>query len=770
MSVEVDLAITGMTCASCVARVEKKLRKLPGVEVAVNLATEQAHLVLAEPLPTEELIGVVEKAGYGAALLQRSDEIPDDGEAGEHATPTAYQDSTPARIADLKKRFIVSAIFSVPVVALSMITALQFDGWQWLITLLSIPVVTWGAWPFHRAAFAAARHAASTMDTLVSLGIVASVAWSLYALAFGGAGEPTYRMVMFGVHGVTHTHLYWESAAMITTFLLLGRWLEARSRRSAGNALRALLAMGAQTAWRIDPSSGAEEEIPAEAIHTGDLLKVRPGEKIPTDAVIIDGESAIDASLVTGESIPVDVSPGDQVIGGTVNTWGALTVRATAVGSETMLATMGRLLTEAQTSKAPIQRIADRISAVFVPGVILISLATLIVRLLIVGDSMDVALASAISALVVACPCALGLATPTALLVGSSAASRKGILLRGADVLESAHRTDVIVFDKTGTLTTGQMNVEASSDETLALAAAGEVHSEHPIARAIVRAARERSLDIPATTNFMNHPGGGVTAELGAGAAGAAGATLIIGSPEFLTSQGVELNESQIAATRSSGAGLVCVALSSAAETSPAEVSPAATSADSPRLVGTLAVRDSVREEARGVVNSLKNSGIMPVLLTGDHADAAAQIAGELGITEVHAHASPQKKLEVVTALQAAGHTVAMVGDGVNDAAALAAADLSLAMGSGTDVAKAAADITIVNSSMESIPRALEISRATLRTIKENLAWAFSYNLIAIPAAVAGFILPGLAGAAMASSSVIVVLNSLRLRRHRSTR
>jgi heavy metal translocating P-type ATPase len=786
-AVEVELAISGMTCASCVARVEKKLGKLPGVTAVVNLATEKARVELspqAEDVEDSILVGTVVKAGYGATVLRRI-RVGADGQreasAGVDAAEAeaAAARASSARVADLRRRFFVSLALSAPIVAVSMTPAWQFSGWQWVLGALSVPVALWCAWPFHRAAWRAGRHGSTTMDTLVSLGIVASMGWSLWALLVGGAGEFGYTMRMTGIHGLGHAdrpHLYFETAAMIVTFLLLGRWLEARSRRSAGDALRSLLALGAQEATRVRRADGTavEEVVEAGSIEVGDEFLVRPGEKVATDGVVLDGASAVDASLLTGESVPVDVSAGTSVTGATVNTYGVLTVRATRVGEETTLAQMGRLLTEAQTGKAPVQRIADRISAVFVPAVIAIAAATFAVRLAL-GNPLEMALASAITVLVVACPCALGLATPTALLVGSGRASKLGALIKGPEILESAHAADTIIFDKTGTITAGVMGVadvrplDGDMDELVALAAGIERGSEHPIARAIVDYARERGVaptpvaDAAATAGHgisgrvdgrVVHAGsltwleslgvkrGDESADTAGGVTDAAG----MAAPESADGSHGLLTATGVSALFETGASLVGVSLDG-------------------RLLGVFAVRDTLRPEAPEAVAELRELGLRPILVTGDNEATARAIAAQAGVDDVRANVLPEGKLAVVEGLRAEGRTVAMVGDGVNDAAALAGADLSIAMGSGTDVAKAASDVTIVNSDVRTIGAALRISARTLRIIKENLVWAFGYNVIAIPLAVFGVIVPGLAAAAMASSSVIVVGNSLRLRR-----
>lgn len=778
-AVEVELAISGMTCASCVARVEKKLGKLPGVTAVVNLATEKARVELspqAEDVEDSILVGTVVKAGYDATVLRRI-RVGADGQreasAGVDAAEAeaAAARASSARVADLRRRFFVSLALSAPIVAVSMTPAWQFSGWQWVLGALSVPVALWCAWPFHRAAWRAGRHGSTTMDTLVSLGIVASMGWSLWALLVGGAGEFGYTMHMTGIHGLGHAgrpHLYFETAAMIVTFLLLGRWLEARSRRSAGDALRSLLSLGAQEATRTRRADGTvvEEVVEAGSIEVGDEFLVRPGEKVATDGVVLDGASAVDASLLTGESVPADVSAGSSVTGATVNTYGVLTVRATRVGEKTTLAQMGRLLTEAQTGKAPIQRIADRISAVFVPAVIAIAAATFAVRL-VLGNPLETALASAITVLVVACPCALGLATPTALLVGSGRASKLGALIKGPEILESAHAADTIILDKTGTITTGAMGVadvrllDGDMDELVALAAGVERGSEHPVAKAIVGYARERSIAPTPVVDAAAAAGHGISGRMD-------GRVVHAGSLTWLESLGVRCrDESADAAEMAApeGAdGSHGLAATAAAAPSEAGASLVGVSLDG-RLLGIFAVRDTLRTEAPEAVAELKDLGLRPILVTGDNEATARAIAAQAGVDDVRAGVLPEGKLAVVEGLHAEGRTVAMVGDGVNDAAALAGADLSIAMGSGTDVAKAASDVTIVNSDVRTIGAALRISARTLRIIKENLVWAFGYNVIAIPLAVFGVIVPGLAAAAMASSSVIVVGNSLRLRK-----
>lgn len=751
---EIDLAVSGMTCASCVARVEKKLNKHDGIDAVVNLATEQAHIQLTEDFTNDALIEIVTKAGYGASVIRRID-VDSDGTRrasdidAEHVMALA-EDAARARVADLWRRFLVSAVLTIPVVALSMIPTWQFTGWQWLVSVLSLPVAFWCGWPFHREAFRALRYGNTTMNTLVSLGVLTAMGWSLWALFFGGAGHAGYTMKMTGIARLAHAahpHLYFESAAMIVTFLLIGRWLEARSRHSAGDALHALLDLGADSAELVTRADGTmvNATVPVADLQVGDIFRVKPGQTIATDGTVVDGHSAIDASLVTGESVPVEVAVGDAVVGATLNTHGSLLVRADRVGEETTLAQMGRLLTEAQTGKAPVQRLADKISAVFVPTVIGIALLTFLARMVIFDNPFQMALASAITVLVVACPCALGLATPTALLVGSGRLASSGALIGGPQVLESACDIDVMIMDKTGTLTSGLMSVSdvvgpASVTEILQAAAGLEVHSEHPIARAIVTAAHKHGVSPRHVTDFRAIPGSGIR--------GLDGDYLLrAGTLSWLESEGVDVSSvtKLVSDLAKAGASTVVVAEQNVA-------------------LGVIAIRDSLREDAREAVTQIRKLGIEPVMATGDNAVSAHAIASELGITEVHAQVSPDGKLDIVTAYHDAGKRVAMVGDGVNDAAALARADLSIAMGSGTDVAKASADITVMNADLSTVGLAITTARKTLRVIKENLAWAFGYNLIAIPLAILGVIVPGIAAAAMAFSSVIVVVNSLKLR------
>ncbi|WP_124040391.1 heavy metal translocating P-type ATPase [Neoactinobaculum massilliense] len=765
---ELDLAVGGMTCASCVARVEKKLNKLPGTHALVNLANEQAHIELSAEgaaLSDAEFVAQVQRAGYEASVIRRvklgshGERTASVSEEQAKAVERRADAATQRRIHHLRNLFWVALVLAIPVVTMSMIPAWQFPGWQWVVAALSLPIAFYCGWPFHKAAFRAAAHGSSTMDTLVSLGTLASMLWSLWALLWGGAGQIGYTMRMSGMHTVNAPHLYFESVAMIVAFLLLGRWLEHRSRRSAGDALRELLNLGVETARRVRRADGTEvsEDIPAAQLQVGDVFVTKPGEKIATDGVVIAGSSAVDASLLTGESAPVEVSEGSEVTGATVNTAGALTIRATRVGEDTTLAAMGRLLTKAQTGKAPVQQLADRISAVFVPAVIGIALLTLVIRLLL-GNPLELALTSAITVLVVACPCALGLATPTALMVGSGRASKLGILIGGPEILENAAKTNTMILDKTGTITEGHMAVAAvqpapgvTERELLAAAASVEAHSEHPIAAAILKENGRFGAAVPASS-IRAVPGFGVEGMVGA-------ARIRAGKPAWFDDAEVR------AAFTSAPEGIASPATTTEAGPKATEASTDVVVEKDGAVIGVITVRDRLRPEATAALAELKAGGIHLVLATGDNPATAHAIAAEAGIEDVHAGVLPDDKVRIVGELQAQGRAVAMVGDGVNDAAALAAANLSIAMGTGTDVAKAASDITIVNSDLNSVPTALRISRATLRIIRQNLGWAFGYNVVAIPLAIFGVILPGVAAAAMAASSVIVVTNSLRLRR-----
>ena len=896
----VNLSIGGMTCASCVARVEKKLNKLDGVSASVNLATESARITAPSAVSVDDLLATVARAGYTGALLDTAS--PDESAQSEASPAGEPESTTPAapasgpsapgsagggrgtkgtgglatlsmaatpamrpgalagtngpagtsprsasgsgakslgashmeRAADLRLRLIYCLILSVPIMAISMVPALQLPGWQWAVALMALPVAVWGAWPFHKAAFRALRHGAFTMDTLVSLGVIAATGWSLWALVLGGAGHIGMRMSMELLpRSQGHAaHMYFESAAWVTTFLLAGRYAEARAKYRSGDALRALLELGAKEVTRVvltSPSGSrdavdvldedgspraeatrTEERISVEDLAAGDLFLVRPGEKVAADGVVVEGRSAVDASLLTGESVPTEVEAGQTVTGATVNTSGVLLVRATAVGEGTTLARIGRMVTAAQAGKAPVQRLADRISGVFVPIVLVLSAATL-AGWLLTGHSPQAAFTAAVAVLVIACPCALGLATPTALLVGSGRAAQLGVVIKGPEVLESTRALDTMVMDKTGTVTQGRMSLEVEAcqevgagagtgadtsadsaaglsplgDEALRLAGAVESASEHPVATAITAAARERLGDLPTPADFSNHEGRGVSATVER-------RRVAVGRPGWLTGEmGAEVPEavrSAVEEAQDSGATAVVLAVGGAGEAASVETgAPDGTAADSTadastdagatapdtqplKAMAVLVVRDTVRPSSREAVAALRKLGIRPVLLTGDNTRAAEHVAAQVGIdaADVRAEVLPADKRDVVADLQAQGAVVGMVGDGVNDAAALAQAGtqgLGFAMGSGADVAIEAADITLVRTDLDAAVAAVRVSRATLRIIRQNLFWAFAYNVAAIPLAAAGLLNPMIAGAAMAASSVIVVTNSLRLRR-----
>ncbi|MFE5211799.1 heavy metal translocating P-type ATPase [Streptomyces sp. NPDC056600] len=741
---EVELLIGGMTCASCAARIEKKLNRMDGVEATVNYATEKARVSYPEGVSVGDLVDTVVRTGYTAEPPPTPARTAGpDASAGE----PAEGDDDP-EVTALRTRFTVSAVLGLPVVLLAMIPALQFDNWQWLSLTLAAPVVVWGALPFHRAAWTNARHGAATMDTLVSLGTLAAFGWSLWALFLGDAGMPGMRHAfsLTVSRGDASATLYLEVAAGVTALILLGRWLEARSKRRAGAALRALMELGAKDVAVL--RDGRETRIPVDALAVGDRFVVRPGEKVATDGVVVEGSSAVDASLLTGESAPVDVSVGDAVTGATVNAGGRLVVEATRVGSDTRLARMAELVEEAQNGKAEVQRLADRISGIFVPVVLLIALGTLVGWLLADGD-VTAAFTAAVAVLIIACPCALGLATPTALMVGTGRGAQLGILIKGPEVLESTRRVDTVVLDKTGTVTTGSMTLHEShaaegveEAELLRLAGAVEHASEHPVARAVAAGAQERVGALPAVEGFVNLPGRGVRGrvegrEVTVGRLTADGAAPVL--PEALA----RAKE----AAEDAGRTAVVVSWDGA-----------------PR--GVLAVADTVKPTSAEAVAELRRLGLRPVLLTGDNRRAAVSVARSVGIdeTDVVAEVLPEDKVEAVHRLQAEGRTVAMVGDGVNDAAALAAADLGLAMGTGTDAAIEASDLTLVRGDLRVAADAIRLSRRTLATIKGNLFWAFGYNVAALPLAAAGLLNPVIAGGAMAFSSVFVVSNSLRLR------
>lgn len=793
----IHVDIQGMTCASCVGRVERKLRKIPGVDPAVNLPLESARVIVPEGVSDEQIVETINNAGYTAHLKNG----PRAG-AGTNASASGggNQHSTPSMNGGFTDRIIYAAILGVPIFLISMFPAFQFPNWGWVVAILTAPVAFWCAAPFHRAALINARHGSSTMDTLVSLGVVVAYFYSLAQLLINPALTAHVHHAggsfwsMFTGH---HAPLYFDSASMVTLFLLIGRAIEHRTRHRSSDALRTLLSMGAKeaTLLRTDKQGVTKQvQVPVEDLMPDDLFLVRPGEKIATDGVVVEGTSAVDASLLTGESVPVEVHPGDTVTGATVNTSGSLTVRATRVGAETTLAKMGELVASAQETKAPIARLADRVSAVFVPVILTISALTLIGWWLISGDGAA-AFNAAVSVLVVACPCALGLATPTALLAGTGRGWQLGILIRNAQVLEATSTVDRVVLDKTGTVTTGEMSVafygtfgdyesagdlagispdsaDSKNERSLSVlrdAAAVEALSEHPIARAIAGFAREQGVlaegaSAPSVSDFEGVPGGvrGVLSGAGDGAENGASRLVVVGTPEYLQAAGAQLSEGQLALldqARRAGLTTVVVARGEAPN------GEAPNSTPDPQPVGMISVADTPKPEAAETMTQLRELGLEPILLTGDAPQVAQAVASQVGISadNVYAGVTPEGKSQVVRQLQEAGHRVAMVGDGVNDAPALALAELGIAMGSGTDVAAEAADIVLTRSDVASVVTALRLSRATLRTIKSNLFWAFAYNSVAVPVAVAGLLNPMIAGAAMAFSSVFVVLNSMRL-------
>ncbi|OBH16044.1 cation-translocating P-type ATPase [Mycobacterium sp. E3247] len=728
----IELEIAGMTCASCAARIEKKLNRLDGVAATVNYATEKAALTVPSGYDPQVLITAVEQAGYTAALPQpREEPAP-----GESVDPSS-----------LRTRLIIVGVLAGPVIAMAMIPGLQFRYWQWASLVLAAPVVVWGGRPFHAAAWANLRHGAATMDTLVSIGTLSAFLWSLYALFLGTAGEPGMRD---GFELTARTadgtgNIYLEVAAGVTLFVLAGRYFEQRSKRTAGAALRALLELGAKDVAVL--RDRAETRIPVDRLAVGDEFVVRPGEKVATDGIVISGSSAVDASMLTGESVPVEVGPGDAVTGATVNAGGRLVVRATRVGDDTQLAHMAKLVEEAQSGKAEVQRLADHISGVFVPVVIGIALVTLGAWLAL-GPSPAAALTAAVAVLIIACPCALGLATPTALLVGTGRAAQLGVLIKAPEVLESTRLVDTVVLDKTGTVTTGKMTlVEVISgpgtdrETLLRYAGALEDASEHPIAQAIARAARAELRALPAPENFASLEGSGVRGVVD-------GHSVVVGRAGLLTERGEPLD----------------AALSAGKARAEAEGKTAVAVGWDGRARGVLVVADTVKPTSAEAVRQFKRLGLTPILLTGDNGTVANRIAGQLGIGEVISETMPADKVAAVKRLQSEGKVVAMVGDGVNDAAALAAADLGVAMGTGTDVAIQAADLTVARGDLRAAVDAIRLSRRTLATIKANLFWAFGYNVAAIPLAALGLLNPMLAGAAMAFSSAFVVANSLRLR------
>ena len=732
--IEVELAVQGMTCGACAAKIQKELNEITGVEAAVNYATESAMVAFdGDSVSEATVIKAIEHAGYSARVM---DDQP-------------FDDDLEARLRAASIRLGVSVVFTVPVVLLSMLMAWQFHNWQWWAMGLSAPVVTWGAWPFHKAAFRNAMHGSSTMDTLISVGVIAATAWSIWAVVWGEA------ISSMGHSGMTMTqssssHVYFEVGATVTSFILVGRYLEMRAKHSAGDALRSLLALGAKYATVL--REGVEVSIPASVVREGDMIVVRPGEKIAADGVVAEGASSIDMSMVTGESVPVDVVVGDSVTSATVNMNGRIVVRATRVGAETTFARMAKLVREAQTTKAPVQRFADKVSSIFVPTVFIISAATLAGWLYFDGDASK-AFTAAVAVLIIACPCALGLATPTALMVGSGRAAQMGIVIKGIDVLQSTRRIDTVVLDKTGTVTTGVMTLVdvmcvdgVSRDEALRNAGAVEKSSEHPIARAIVRAAEEEVGVLPSLDEFESLPGVGATGRIG-------GTIITVGREEMFRERLVILPKvirDSLASSRELGHTAVIVTWGGQAK-------------------AVISLADQPKPTSAEAIASLRLMGLAPILLTGDNATTARAIAESVGIEtdEHHLYAGvmPEDKVAVVRDLQERGYAVAMVGDGVNDAAALTQADVGIAMGGGTDVAMQASDLTIVNGDLRSVPDAIRLSRATLRTIRTNVFWAFAYNVAAIPLAASGRLNPMWAGLAMASSSVFVVTNSLRLRR-----
>lgn len=732
MSLPIQLDIEGMTCASCATRIEKALNKVEGVEASVNYATEQAT-VLGDA-PTDALLTAIENAGYHAHV--HSDE-----------PPTGVDP-----MVALRNRLIISASMTLPVMVLSMVPPFQFLYWQWVVFALAVPVATWGAWPFHRAAAINARHGVATMDTLISVGVGAALGWSLYALFFGGAGMPgmTMTLELFGQPGEGSHEIYLEVAAAVTTFMLLGRYLEHRAKRDAGAALRALMESGAKEATVL--RDGVEKLLPLAMVKQGDVMVVRPGERIPTDGEIVEGAAAIDTSMMTGESVPVEATVGDSVLGGTINSSGLLKVRATRVGDDTELARMAKLVERAQTGKSDAQRLADRISAVFVPIVIVVAIVTFAAWMIFAG-SLTIAFQAAVATLIIACPCALGLATPTALLVGTGRGAQLGLLISGPEVLEHSRSIDMVVLDKTGTLTTGNMRALAvhaeaghSNDEVLGRAAAVEAGSEHPLARAIVDKARDERISIPQATGFSTEAGFGASATIG-------GESVAVGRPAWLESQGFVLSselQKHLDELHLTGNTVVGVA-------------------SGRTVVGLIQIADTLKESSAEAIATLQFLGLTTVMATGDHESVATAIAQSVGIDRVEAGLTPEGKADLIVRLQAEGHQVAMVGDGINDAPALATANLGIAMGTGTDAAMSAGDLTITRGDLMGVADGIRLARKTLGTIRGNLFWAFAYNVAAIPLAVAAVLNPVVAGLAMAFSSVFVVTNSLRLRSFRPT-
>ncbi|MEZ5073497.1 MAG: heavy metal translocating P-type ATPase [Solirubrobacterales bacterium] len=742
---KLELDVKGMTCASCANRVERKLNELEGVEATVNFATERAAVSFAPgAVDTDDLLGAVARAGYEAALPAPA----------APTAPAPAENAKDVELRDLRTRLVVAAALSAPIALLAMIPPLQFDNWQWLSLQLATPVVFWAGWPFHRAAWQNLKHGTATMDTLISLGTIAAFSWSVVALFFLDAGEPGMRMsfTLLPEQGSGSSEVYFEVAAIVTTFILAGRYFEAKAKRRAGAALEALLELGAKDVAILD-ADGSERRVPSDQLGVGDRFVVRPGEKLATDGIVEEGRSAVDASLLTGESVPVEVGPGDAVTGATVNAGGRLIVRATRVGSDTALAQIARLVTEAQTGKAPVQRLADRVSAVFVPIVIALAVVTL-GYWLASGEGATYALTAAVAVLIVACPCALGLATPTALLVGTGRGAQLGLLIKGPEVLESTRRIDTIVLDKTGTVTSGEISVGeivtaagTGEDEALRIAGALENGSEHPIARAIAAAAIRRAGELPELEGFANNEGLGVEGIV-------AGHYALVGRPAMLAERGLELPAELDAAL--------------AAATERGETAVVAGWDGEVRAV--IGVADTIKPTSAEAVARLRDLGLRPILLTGDNRRTADAVAAEVGIEEVIADVLPAEKAGVIARLQDQGRVVAMVGDGVNDAPALARADLGLAIGTGTDVAIEASDLTLVSGDLHAAADAIRLSRRTLGTIKGNLFWAFAYNVAALPLAMSGYLNPLIAAAAMALSSIFVVSNSLRLRSFRPRR
>ncbi|SDT41390.1 Cu+-exporting ATPase [Friedmanniella luteola] len=731
----VQLDVQGMTCASCAARIEKKLNRLDGVHATVNYATERATVQAPPSVGTDALIATIEKTGYGAS-------VPAPDRHGHDDDPAA-----------LRRRVLVATALGLPVVLLAMVEPLQFPGWQWLSLVLTLPVVLWAGWPFHRAAAVNLRHGAATMDTLISVGTLAALGWSLFALLTGPAGAwgfthaAALRLERNPMGGTAN--LYLEVAVGVTALILLGRWFEARAKRRSGAALKALLELGASDATLL--VDGVERTVPVQQLRVGDQFVVRPGETFATDGVVVAGRSAVDTSLVTGEPVPVEREPGDDVVGGCLNTSGRLVVEATRIGADTQLAQIARLVEAAQTGKAAVQRLADCVSGVFVPVVLVLAAATLGCWLL-AGADASFAFTAAVAVLIIACPCALGLATPTALMVGTGRGAQLGILIRGPEVLEQTRRVDTVVLDKTGTVTEGRMAVvavnafDATEPELLRLAGAAESGSEHPIARAVAEHAATVAGPLPAVSTVTNRPGLGVLAQL------TDGPVVVVGQPELLAAEGLTVGvDVQAAHDAAQAAGRTAVV-----------------AGWDGRARGVLSVADTVKPTSADAVRAFRALGLRPVLLTGDHEIAARAVAAAVGIDDVIAGVRPQGKVAVVQRLQTEGRRVAMVGDGVNDAAALAQSDLGIAMGTGTDAAIQASDLTLVRGDLRVAADAIRLARATLRTIQGNLFWAFAYNVAAIPLAAAGFLNPLFAGAAMALSSVFVVTNSLRLRRFRA--